>query len=514
AEMLRHVGRNEEAEKIERIGKGIKERIDQLSWNGAFYTHHVPEDPTYKRDFGNTDESKQVTISNAYAINRRIGHDKSVAIIKTYQNIAKEMPASSPGEWYMCYPPYEKGWHLDKWEYMNGGVSSIVAGEVAHGAFNHGFEDYGVYILRRMAELAKLSGNRLLCIYRGALPDPPQRNFTPISLKAMANADISGQGADGVPGWTGEGVNDLHEFPVGNQIFKDVPFTIVDPIENGRKACLILSGKSGYVKRARLPIKKKAASIYFLHTQSRGSYLGDILVRYSDGTMFKTHVLNGQNIASWWYPQDGPYDDGKRPYYVAWKGQNEKSLSVGVYIFGLDNPFPDKVIASLDFESAGTEGLWMVLGVTLSDYPVFFMPEKISFGAPDNWGAAAVVYALLEGLAGVKDEGVAFNKARLAPRWSAAGVDTVTTTVKYPASGGYLSYVYKFDRQQNELQLDFTGTAANIAVEILVGSDQTATQVVLNDRPIEFQTRLVEASKYICFATDRVAANSVRVKFD
>ncbi|MDZ7402450.1 MAG: hypothetical protein ONB37_20025, partial [candidate division KSB1 bacterium] len=514
AEMLRYVGRNEEAEKIERIGKGIKERIDQLSWNGAFYTHHVPEDPTYKRDFGNTDESKQVTISNAYAINRRIGHDKSVAIIKTYQNIAKEMPASSPGEWYMCYPPYEKGWHLDKWEYMNGGVSSIVAGEVAHGAFNHGFEDYGVYILRRMAELAKLSGNRLLCIYRGALPDPPQRNFTPISLKAMANADISGQGADGVPGWTGEGVNDLHEFPVGNQIFKDVPFTIVDPIENGRKACLILSGKSGYVKLARLPIKKKAASIYFLHTQSRGSYLGDILVRYSDGTMFKTHVLNGQNIASWWYPQDGPYDDGKRPYYVAWKGQNEKSLSVGVYIFGLDNPFPDKVIASLDFESAGTEGLWMVLGVTLSDYPVFFMPEKISFGAPDNWGAAAVVYALLEGLAGVKDEGVAFNKARLAPRWSVAGVDTVTTTVKYPASGGYLSYVYKFDRQQNELQLDFTGTAANIAVEILVGSDQTATQVVLNDRPIEFQTRLVEASKYICFATDRVAANSVRVKFD
>lgn len=513
AEMLRHVGRNQDAETIEQIGRGIKERIDKLSWNGAFYTHHVPEDPSIKRDFGGTDESKQVTISNAYAINRRIGHGKSAAIIKTYQNIAREMPPSSPGEWYMCYPPYEKGWHIDKWEYMNGGVSSIVAGEVAHGAFNHGFEDYGVYILRRMAELAKISGNRLLCIYRGALPDPPKRNFTPLSLAPIANADISGQGAKGVPGWTGEGDNDLHEFPVGNQVFKDIPFTIVDPAANGRKACLILSGKANYLQRAILPVNQKAAALYFLHTQSRGSYCGDIIIRYADGSSFKTHVLRGENIAGWWYPVDGPYNDGKRPYYVAWKGKNEKSLSVGVYIFGLDNPSPEKPIKSIEFQSAGTEALWMVLGVTLSDYPVFFMPEKISYGAPDNWGAAAVVYALLEGLAGIKDEGVAFDKARLALRWSAAGVDEVKATVKYPASGGYLSYAYKLDRTNNELQVDFTGTAGDIEVELLVDDDQTVTDVYLNNQPVKFEIKVVEQSKYLCLATDRVAANEVRLKF-
>ena len=513
AEMLRYVGRNEEATKIEQIGKGIKERLDALSWNGSFYIHHIPEDSSVKRDFGGTDESRQVTISNAYAINRRIGHDKSVAIIKTYQNIAKEMPVSSPGEWYMCYPPYEKGWHLDKWEYMNGGVSSIVAGEVAHGAFDHGFEDYGVHILRRMGELAKISGNRLLCIYRGALPDPPERDFTALSLKKIANADITGQGADGVPGWTGEGVNDLHEFPVGRQVFKDVPFTIVEPDENGRKACLILSGKKGYTKEGRLPVAKKAASVYFLHTQSRGSYLGDIILHYTDGSEFKTHVLQGQNIAGWWYPQDGPYNDGKRPYYVAWTGKNDKSLAVGVYIFGIDNPSPDKVIESINFESAGTDGLWMVLGVTLSDYPVFFMPEKISYGAPDNWGAAAVIYALLEGLAGIKDEGVAFNKARLAPRWSAAGVDEVNTAVKYPASGGYLSYTYKFDKTKNELLIDFTGTAANIEIELFIDEGQTVKDVYLNKQPIKFKTKLVEKSKYICFTTDRVAANEIRLRF-
>jgi len=514
AEMLRYMGRNEEAAKIEQIGKDIKERIDKLSWNGSFYTHHIPEDPTIKRDFGGTDESKQVTISNAYAINRRIGHDKSVAIIKTYQNIAREMPASSPGEWYMCYPPYEKGWHIDKWEYMNGGVSSIVAGEVAHGAFNHGFEEYGVHILRRMAELAKISGNRLLCIYRGALPDPPKRNFTPISLKAIANADICGEGAKGVPGWTGEGDNDLHEFPVGEQVFKDVPFTIVDPAQNGRRACLILSGKPGYAKQGRLPVAKRAASIYFLHTQSRGVYCGDINLRYQDGSGFKTHVIRGENIAGWWYPQDGPYNDGQRPYYVAWTGKNEKSLSVGVYIFGINNPFPDKIIDSIDFQSAGTEALWMILGVTLSDHPVFFMPERISYGAPDNWGAAAVVYALLEGLAGIKDEGIAFDRARLAPRWSAAGVDEATVRVKYPASNGYAAYHYQFDSQNKELRVEFTGTAAIMDVELLIDRDQTVTAVYLNNQPIDFKTKFVEQSKYIGITTDRVAANELKVKLN
>ncbi len=514
AEMLRYVGRNEEALKIEQLGNGIKERIDRLSWNGSFYTHHIPEDPTVKRDFGGTDESKQVTISNAYAINRRIGHDKSVAIIRTYQNIAKEMPASSPGEWYLCYPPYEKGWHIDKWEYMNGGVSSIVAGEVAHGAFEHGFADYGVYVLRRMAELAKITDNRLLCIYRGALPDAPVRQFTPISLKGIANADFSGQGAKGVPGWTSEGENDLHEFPTGLQVFKDVPFTIVDPAENGRKACLILSAKPNYLTQARLPISQKAQSIYFLHSCSRGNYLGDIILHYADGSRFKTHVLNGVNIAGWWYPQDGPYHDGKRPYYVAWKGKNEKSLAVGVYIFGLDNPHPEKFIRAIEFSGSGTDGFWMVLGVTLSDYPVFFMPERISFGAPDNWGAAAVMSALLEGLAGVKDEGVAFHKARLAPRWRAAEVNAATVTVKYPASGGYASYIYQFDEEQKELKLDFTSTAANIDVQLLLEPNWNVKAVWLNDQPASFAVKMVEEEKYLWVRGDQVGAQQLRVKFN
>ena len=52
----------------------------------------------------------------------------------------------------------------------------------------------------------------------------------------------------------------------------------------------------------------------------------------------------------------------------------------------------------------------MILGVTLSDAPVFLPPRNdLSTGMPNNWGAAALVYALIGGLAGVKDTGIAFD---------------------------------------------------------------------------------------------------------
>ena len=250
AEMLEYAGRDEDAKTYKKLGEDLLERLNNVSWNGEFYTHHVPENPNYVRDFGDTPVDRQVTISNAYAINRRIGHEKAKAIIETYQRIRKEMPASSPGEWYMCFPPYDKGWDNPKWEYMNGGVSSIVGGEVAHGAFENGFEAYGVDCLRRMNDMAQISDNFMKCIYRGKMPVDPVRHFSPLSLKDIANADTHGSGAKNVPGFTSEGSNDLSNFPTGHQVFQDVPFELIDPADNGRKACLIISQDEGYRERS------------------------------------------------------------------------------------------------------------------------------------------------------------------------------------------------------------------------------------------------------------------------
>ena len=100
SEMLTYLGRKEDAAKYMQMAIDWRKRTDEVCWNGQFYRHWVPEDPSIKRDFGGTDESKQVSLSNTYCLNRRVSHDKAVEIIKTYQRIRTEMPQSSPGEWY------------------------------------------------------------------------------------------------------------------------------------------------------------------------------------------------------------------------------------------------------------------------------------------------------------------------------------------------------------------------------------------------------------------------------
>ena len=70
---------------------------------------------------------------------------------------------------------------------MNGGVTSIVAGELAHGAFEHGFEAYGADILTRLLDLSEKTGGFLHCTYRGAMEPAPKRTFQPVSLKDIAN---------------------------------------------------------------------------------------------------------------------------------------------------------------------------------------------------------------------------------------------------------------------------------------------------------------------------------------
>jgi len=496
AEMLRYSGRGGEAEKYEKLSDELMARLDKIAWNGDFYTHHVPEDPNVKRDFG-VDLSKQVSLSNAYSINRTLTPQQCKAIIETYRNIREEMPETSPGEWYTIYPPFERGFggHNTKWAYMNSSVTSIVAGELAHGAFYTGYEAYGVDILNRVLELSKNTDRYLHCSYWGKKITRPKTGFTPLFLEKIANADFYGTtNQPGVAAWTGEGVNDLHEFPVGRQVFHDVPFDIVDPAENGRRACLGLSSEKGYKESAELDVNQKARCLYVLHTTGNSYYAGSITLKYDDGSEHTEHIASGK-IMNWWFPPD-PTQGQKQvsKTALAWTGKNEVCKYLGVTQYGMDNPFPEKNIRSVKFHSARDGSKYMVLGVTLADQPAFFEPGLVSGGIPDNWGAAAVVYALIEGLAGFKDTGVAFDKAVLAPRWEAAGESEVEATAKYEASGGYLSYKYR--KSNNSLLLTFTGSSNETEVRLLLPKGKSISALMVNDEEVDFDTETIESSTY------------------
>lgn len=150
ASIERYTGRNDAASLWDTRATSLAQNLNKLSWNGNFYTHQVhltPIDPT------GVDESKQISLSNAYALNRGIlSHEQAVAILKSYQARRVENGSRIFAEWYSIDPPFPYGFGTSG-EYVNGGIMPLVGGELARGAFSNGFESYGVDILRRYNDL-------------------------------------------------------------------------------------------------------------------------------------------------------------------------------------------------------------------------------------------------------------------------------------------------------------------------------------------------------------------------
>lgn len=515
AEMLEAAGRSEEGRRYRALGRELEARLNALCWNGEFYIHWIPEDSGLKFDMG-VDINRQVSLSNAYSLNREISHDKCVAILKTYQRIRTEMPSTSPGEFYAIYPPFERGFGQEdaKWEYMNGGVMSCVAGELARGAFEYGFEAYGVDILRRYQEIAERHHNYVPGILRGKEKEAPQRTLTPVDLRGIANADLGG-GAQGVPGWTGEPGNDLSLMPTGRQVFRGVPFDVIDPSANARRACVGISSADGYLTNAKVPIQSTAKSVYLLHTKGGDDLVGKFTWRYADGTSHWEYIRAGVNVNHWWAPADSEFHyrygpGGPERMQVAWRGRNQKFGNVGVYITSFEHPHQEKTIASLDLECLDTGAKWMVLGVTLSDAAPFLPPwNDVSAGMPNNWGAAALTAAIIEGLCGVRDDGIAFSEARVAPRWVAAQEAQADVSVRYPASRGYVAYKYWHDSAADTITILFTGSALKYELAVLLPENRMIRSALLNGRSVKSGIRTIESSSYAVIPVSGQAAHTL-----
>jgi len=503
AEMLRYAGRGSEAGEFVSLAEQIQGRLDRLSWNGDFYTHWILENPGYHPDVG-VDMSKQVSLSNAYSLNRYLAHEKCVSIIKTYQRIRSEMPSSSPGEFYGIYPPFERDFTQNipgkVWEYVNGGVLTVVAAELAQGAFDHGFEEYGGDILRRQKAIADRFRGYLPAVLRGKAYDPPKRSFQKLRLTEVANADF-GPGVPGVPVWTTDPDQDFRDLPTGQQEFQGIPFDIISPGSNAHKTCVILSQAEGYAHTATIPVYSKAASFYLLHTSSETEpMVGTLTIRYADGSSHSLNIQQGKNVGSWWEPRDSKYNrDGPRIFdtlRVAWQRSVHGFPNMGAYAAGFDNPHPEREIDSLVLTAGLGQTKWMVLAATLSDAPVFFAPyDDLSTGIPDGWDAE-IAWAILEGLAGVKDDGVAFSRTVLSPRWAAVGVLNADVTVRYPASQGYCRYRYSHNVGRNSVSISLTGSAQEFEIRVLLPKGFAVHTEELDGHPVAMTVQRIEQSVY------------------
>lgn len=152
------------------LANDIMVRLNRLSWNGNFFTHHVKLVPY---QVPGVDEARQLSLSNAIALNRGVlSLTQGRAILAEYQRRLNDPGRTAFAEWFSIDPPFPPGaFGLDgrlgerPGEYVNGGIMPLVGGELSRGAFRYGYESYGFDILYRYDQLIRRTGSTFLWYY-------------------------------------------------------------------------------------------------------------------------------------------------------------------------------------------------------------------------------------------------------------------------------------------------------------------------------------------------------------
>ncbi len=153
--MYEHLRQHKRAAYWRRFAAGFRKRANAVSFNGRFYTHHVPIVPVH---IEGVDVAAQLSLSNPMNINRGLAtHAMAASILEEYRLRGTSTGAFAP--WFSIDPPFPDGIYGDEklvqGAYCNGGIMPLVGGELARAALEHGQESFGIDQLLRYEELTR-----------------------------------------------------------------------------------------------------------------------------------------------------------------------------------------------------------------------------------------------------------------------------------------------------------------------------------------------------------------------
>lgn len=117
-----------------------------------------------------------------------------------------------------------------------------------------------------------------------------------------------------------------------------------------------------------------------------------------------------------------------------------------------------------------------------------------------GWGMAQWAGALLEGLAGVRDQSSRLGSVQASPRWAAAGVKHARTALSYAASGACFCYAQHIDDAARRINLEFTGSGEQVQFRLLLPEGWQGHILRINGVEQPFQELLEDRSRYVVFS--------------
>ena len=192
------------------------------------------------------------------------------------------------------------------------------------------------------------------------------QKFYKIDLRSLVNRDIK----DDVPGdhkggWSDQGDNDLRKFDkFGSEVMLGVPFDFIDPDKNGRKAVLGLRGQNdtGLPTSVEVPVSRVTAGAYFVQASPFCSgTCGRYTWVYEDGTEAYMDIVQNVHICDFWGRSSYDY---VRPVWSTSLGDGSMR---SLYLFAMNNPYPEKKVKSLKLSTDGGGAYIMIMAITLTD---------------------------------------------------------------------------------------------------------------------------------------------------
>ena len=210
-----------------------------------------------------------------------------------------------------------------------------------------------------------------------------------------------------------------------------------------------------------------------------------------------------------WFTVDPPYD------FTFARHPRGDYVNGGVCLFTAGELA--KAALENGYEAYGWDILVRVKEMAARDGTLYFLYDRTTATSinaalgPSAWGAASVLSAFDEALAGVRDVGVRYDAIRFSPRWPVTGLDEVRYFTGYEAADAIVDVRYV--RRANGLRYLVRAPAKALAAHILLPSGAAAREVWLNGAPRAFETTAVGDSRYVDFETEGTGTYDIEILF-
>ncbi len=207
-----------------------------------------------------------------------------------------------------------------------------------------------------------------------------------------------------------------------------------------------------------------------------------------------------------WFSIDPPY-----PQFNNYKA--------GEYVNGAVSPFTAGEIAKAAFrngyESYGWDIISRFMDILERDKEIYFLyyPDTMlpQGRGPSAWGAAALLSAVDEALAGVEDLDCLYKTVRFSPRFAVTPYKELRYVTGYEVSSSFVDVRYIC--KDEGMRYDLHSPAGHLQCHILLPEGRTCRELTVNGRAQAFSLSTVGTSQYVDFETAAQGCVRMELRF-